>query len=259
VFSLKTAFVLLSLCAATGWAAPESTKNTPREEESDIRELALSARRSLTTISASQYLRALRAEVYDEPFQPGWLAPKGMRAYLIIDSGVEGTAGGRPIVHTSTGQGEVLVLVDPTRRKAFALRGSPDPMRGFNALVRDLDIKINSPESAIRLFWIFADVASGYAERVVQESRAAQWQVEGYGFRQSGGDGLDEARDAWLKTNAASLRQISPPRADPVEGGYEVVFFVVDNGTVHRRRLLIDPRAGMKTLEDSPITSAIKK
>jgi hypothetical protein len=125
-------------------------------------------------------------------------------------------------------------------------------------LVKDLGIKVNGPEAAIRLFWIFADLAGGYAGQVVQEPRVAQWQVEGYRLRHSGGDGLDGARDAWLKENAASLRQVSPPIAGSALDGYEVVFFLVENGTVNRRRLLIDARAGVKLLDDSPITSAVK-
>jgi hypothetical protein len=202
------------------------------------------------------FLRALRSEEYDDPFQPAWM-PRRLIAFLITDTGVEFSSTGKVLIHSSTGRRELLVLVDTNKRKAYALRGLGNPIEGFDALVRDMKLTIGSSQQAMDLFWIFADVAGGFIDQIVTNSRAAQWQVEGFRLRDSGGNDLDQERDSWVKQNANSLQQVMAPRVSAVEAGYEVTFFVAEQGTVYRRRLQIQSSGTVSYLEESRITTAI--
>jgi hypothetical protein len=136
-------FALFLLCAELTNRAEES----PNRDTEDLssRKLALSVAMPRFYSPGVGFLRALRTEEYDEPFQPTWSAPKGLRAFLITDTGVEFSAG-RVNVHTSTGRRELLVLVDPNKNKAYALRGLGNPVEGFNALVKDMKLTVGRRE-----------------------------------------------------------------------------------------------------------------
>jgi len=249
---------LLVLLVASGVATPrEKPIRAETMTEDQSRDLALSTARPLFGKAPGEYLRALRAAEYDEPFQTEWLHLRGLRAYVVIETGVEFPSSGRPVVHTSTGSASVLVLVDPVQRKGYSLRGLGDPTRAFNNLTHDLGVKIGTAETAEALFWIFADIAGGYRADIVLEPREAQWEVEGYWLRRSGGDGLDQARDRWLKRSSSALEQVSAPRATAVTDGFEVVFYQAGEGAVLRKRLRIGRDASVNVTESLPITSKI--
>jgi len=240
----------------THWAETAPVRNA---EDTNSRKLALSiAMPRFYSSPGGGFLRALRSEEYDEPFQPAWM-PRRLSAFLITDTGVEFSADGKMFVHSSTGRRELLVLVDTNRNKAYALRGLGNSVEGFDALVKDLNLTVGSSEQAMDLFRIFANIGGGFINQIVTNPRAAQWQVEGFRLRDSGGIDLDQERDSWVKQNANSLQQVSPPHILVVEGGYEVTFFVTDQGAIYRKRLQIQSSGTVSYLDDSRITTAIGK
>jgi hypothetical protein len=255
---VRIAIAALLIYAGNRAECSENPPSPIAAEESITRRLALSAAMPLFYSSpAGGFLQALRTEQFDEPFQPAWMARKQLSAFLVTDTGIEYSSAGRPIVHTSTGRRELLVLVDSASKKAYPLRGLGDCSNSFNGLTKDLHITVQSADQALDLFWIFADIGGGFLERVVLNWRAAQWQVEGYILRRTGGEGLDEVRDSWVKQNARSLQQVAAPRINSVKGGYELVFFVADGGSIHRQRVMIDQLGGIRNLEDTLVTTSI--
>ena len=235
IASATIAFLSVALADPTGYAA----RSTPDSCNSELvrGERAVRAVRVQEGIPSGEFLRAVRAGVYDEPFQPSWHAPVGFEAYLIRDSGIETALDGRPRFHTSTGPHEILVLLHLKPDKAYLLRGSKDPLRGFNDLVHALGLKCGSNDAVLRLLWIFADIAGGYASQIVQSPHQARWAVEGYRLRQSGDAGLETAIAGWWSSNEKSLNQVRPPTVQQEGDVYRVLFYLARGGSVARQKL----------------------
>jgi hypothetical protein len=199
----------------------------------------IKAMRAQEGVVASEYLQAIRAGAYDEPFQPTWMARTGLRAYLLRYTGVETMQGERPVVHTSTGRQEVLALLDPAKSRTYLLRGSRDPVGGFNSLVHDLGLKCGSEEPVVALLWIFVDIVSGDGPNMVQTPYQARWAVEGYRLRRSGDTGLKGAIDQWWAANEESLRQLAPPKVTRSGAVTMASFYLARDGTVVRQELQV--------------------
>jgi hypothetical protein len=218
---------------------------------------AVSAVRADGKLPAEEFLRAIRAGIYDEPFQATWHEPAGLEAYLVRDSGVETTGDGRTVFHSSSGFHEVLVYVLPKTNKVYLLRGSREPLSGFNELVQTLGFKCGSGDTALQLSWAYLDIASGSAEQVVQSGQEARWAVEGYRLRQSGEAGVSVAIADWWAANERKLAQIKPPSAAEGKDAYSVVFYLARAGGIVRQKLDIKKSCAVQAAELEVITTEL--
>jgi hypothetical protein len=150
------------------------------------------------------------------------LAPIELEGDIVVRTTVEGD-----------GHFEWIVARDQKTKQSFLLKGSVDALAEFNRLVGGIHLDIKDPESAIILVDILFQTVGGqsFRSRVVGDEMKLQ-SVALEDFRQNFSRAKRRpAFDAWWnRISRDTKKEIVPPRAVPVHGGFEVKYFVYSRG-----------------------------
>jgi len=185
------------------------------------------------------FAKVIRAGQYDEPFAPRFIGKERLIAHIVTDTGVDRRSSHASTFHVSGGSRTTLVFSDEACESLFLLRGSADPVLGFNRLASRVGVQVRTSDEALALFWAFAELVEGNADRISYSARQAQWQIEGFILRRQGFERIDSIVSTWLEQNAGFLSSIVPPTVSHEDSRFTVSYFNVESGLVAQHKLVL--------------------
>lgn len=137
---------------------------------------------------------------------------------------------------------EWIVAVNPKDESTFHLQGSEDPVRGFNNLIKELELQVLDPDVALRVFYFFLKVTTReqlrsrvLADDIMLESLA----LEDFRLRFPSGKARRVFEEWWKGVSTLTRQAILPPKAIHAQNGFEVQYFFYDEGRISKESLLI--------------------
>lgn len=130
---------------------------------------------------------------------------------------------------------EWLVAIDRHNDFTVILEGSSNPIAGFNKLVKDLRLLVNNTDAAVEVFDFFLKVAFGQRFRAQVLSDDIQLEsiaLEDFRSRLAASERRGAFETWWRNMNSDIKKALRPPKALAINGGYEIEYYVYDQGKV---------------------------
>jgi hypothetical protein len=137
---------------------------------------------------------------------------------------------------------EWLVAVDEQTNRKFLLYGSPNAVSDFNDLAKDLVLKVSDNDSALQVFDFYLKLAFGEQFRshvVGDEMKLESVVLDDFRLRFQAANRRSEFERWWNRVPIKVKKAIAPPVSVPVEGGFEVRFFLFRGGELSAQRVIV--------------------
>lgn len=137
---------------------------------------------------------------------------------------------------------EWLVAISHHNDEIYLLEGSTDPIAEFNRLAKDLHLQVTDADGALDIFDFFLKVARGEQFRshvISDEMKLESVALEDFRLRYPIIKRKAAFNSWWAGLSEKTKHEFVPPKAGPVQNGFNVEYFFYSQGKISRQNLTI--------------------